>query len=534
MDPKKVILINSKTPSSYDVENKYIPLGLMYLASYIESLGYCVEIKDVQNETLGMTEEKYQEYLENDFSDYITSASPDFIGMGVLFSLRYFCALKIIQAVKLISPNVPVAMGGAHATMFPTPILEEQKNIDYIVMGEGEEAFGKLLNSHFKNDSLEGINGIAYRSEGNVVINPKGNDYNMELDDLPFPAYELVNIEDYYMDTSGWHNPKGINFHYNFPIITSRACPRRCSYCALELFQGKKYRARSAKNVCDEIEFLYSKYDCRYISFVDDNMTVQKQRTIDLMDEIKDRKLDIQFDTSNGVDLDTFSEELLDSMVDAGAVRLTVAIETGSEDMRKKILNKHVRNNKIFKFFKWAEKHEDLVLASYFVIGFPYESHETLNETAKMIEQIPSLEWVGIHKLLPFYGTAMFDYCHEEGFIKPDMANIHNEMASASYDEDYMVKPEALEIFELEEFKDMIYEFVAERRKARILSKNKGVPLEFERMTDLTWQKSVKKTHENKSSVKSKVRVDSKSIDEIKDVTFFNSYSRKKKTFQQM
>jgi hypothetical protein len=88
MDAKKVILINSKTPSSYDVENKYIPLGLMYLASYIESLGYSVEIKDVQNETLGMTEEKYQEYLENYFSDYITSASPDFIGMGVLFSLR--------------------------------------------------------------------------------------------------------------------------------------------------------------------------------------------------------------------------------------------------------------------------------------------------------------------------------------------------------------------------------------------------------------------------------------------------------------
>jgi hypothetical protein len=78
----------------------------MYLASYIESLGYSVEIKDVQNETLGMTEEKYQEYLENDFSDYITSASPDFIGMGVLFSLRYFCALKIIQAVKLISPTL--------------------------------------------------------------------------------------------------------------------------------------------------------------------------------------------------------------------------------------------------------------------------------------------------------------------------------------------------------------------------------------------------------------------------------------------
>ena len=97
-----------------------------------------------------------------------------------------------------------------------------------------------------------------------------------------------------------------------------------------------------------------------------------------------------------------------------------------------------------------------------------------------------------------------------------------------------MVKPEALEIFELEEFRDLMYEFVAERRKARILNKNKSVPLEFQRMTDLTWQKSVKKARENKSSVKSKMRVDSKSIDEIKDVTFFNSYSRKKKNSQQI
>ena len=79
-----------------------------------------------------MTEEEYQAYLKNDFSEYITNANPDFIGIGVLFSLRYIYSLQIIHAVKLIFPNVPVAMGGAHATMFPTQILEEQKNIDYI------------------------------------------------------------------------------------------------------------------------------------------------------------------------------------------------------------------------------------------------------------------------------------------------------------------------------------------------------------------------------------------------------------------
>lgn len=462
---KTILLINSYAPPSFNEGNRYIPLGLMYIASALIESGYIVKLKDVQNETLGMEESEIDNYLNNTFVKYLTKVNPDFVGIGILFSLRFKAALRIAKIVKAVFEDIPIALGGAHATLFPEAILEEYTYIDYIVIGEGERSIVKLLNAHFNNRNLlSEIDGMAYRKGGQVIVNPK-NEYIQDLDSLPFPAYEVINIKDYYFDTSDWHNPKNLPINYNFPIITSRGCPRRCTYCALRLFHGPKYRMRSAKNVIHEIQHLYDRYNCRYISFVDDNMTVSKKRTLEIMSEIGERKLNIQFDTSNGLDINTLDEEILDAMTKVGFIRTAVGIETGSEYIRTMILKKHLKDETIYNFFKMAKKYKDLRFVGYFMCGFPQETKETLNDTFEMIKKLP-FDNVGMYFMTPFYGTEMFRYCYEKGLLDVDIKNLHN-ISDFSYDDAFFIKPFELDVSYIRDFRSKVLAYVTERKLRR-------------------------------------------------------------------
>ena len=464
---KKILLINSRTPDSFKFGNRYLPLGLMYLASALIKSGYNVELKDIQNETLNMTDGEIEDYLDTNFKEYLKKVNPDFVGIGILFSLRFKSALRIAKIVKEVLNGVPILFGGAHATLFPKAILEEYSlYTDYIVMGEGDHTIVKLLNAHFNNGRLlDAIDGIAYKDNGRIAVNPK-KDYIKDLDDLAFPNYEILNIEDYYFDTSEWHNPKKIPFKYNFPVITSRGCPSRCTYCALRLYHGSRYRTRSSKNVVDEIQYLYDKYDCRYISFIDDTFTLEKKRTLEIMSEIRKRKLHIQFDTSNGIEIRTVDEDLLEAMVEAGLCRVTVGIETGSEHLRIVILKKNLKNETIYNFFKMAKKYKHLRFAAFFMCGFPQETRETLDSTFEMIKSLP-LDNLAVSILTPFYGTEMFQYCYENGLLDVDLKNLHN-ISDFSYRDSSFLKPLNLDPSYIIDFREKVLRYIKEKNFAEI------------------------------------------------------------------
>jgi magnesium-protoporphyrin IX monomethyl ester (oxidative) cyclase len=461
---KNVLLIYSYAPLSSNVKNRHIPLGLMYIASTLIELGYTVKLKDLYNETVGMKENEINNYLNTTFIKYLKIANPDFVGIGVPFSPRLKPALKVAKIVKTVFDDIPVVLGGTHITLFPQAILEEYAYIDYAVLGEGEQSIVKLLNAHSNNKNLlSEIDGIAYRKDGKVVVNPKTN-FIKDLDNIPFPAYHLINLKDYYFDTSDWHNPKKLPINYNFPIITSRGCPKRCTYCLSKLLYGTKYRMRSAKSVVDEIQYLYDRYNCRYISFVDDNMAVSKKRTLKIMSEICKRELNIQFDTSNGLAIDTLDEEIMAAMAKAGHIRTAVGIETGSEYMRNAIVKKNLKDETIYNFFEMARKYKDLRIVAYFMCGFPQETKETLNDTFEMIKRLLPLDGVAMSIMIPFYGTEMFRYCYEQGLLKNvDIKDLHN-LSGFSFENGFLIKPFKLDISYIRDFRNKVLEYVRDKR----------------------------------------------------------------------
>ncbi len=440
---KKVMLINPENPEFLKNKDKSIPIGLLYLSSYIK------EYSDVEVKLFDMNIKDYD--LIKEIADF----EPDFIGIGCLFSGRFNSLLEISKKIKKYY-NIPIIIGGLHPTIYARNILMYGRSIDYVCIGEGEETFLRLVN----NDDKGCIDGLAYRKDNEIKVNTKIN-YIENLDDIPFPDYSLINLEDYYFDTSKWHNPKKLSISIPIPIITSRSCPNRCTFCSMFLVHGKKYRTRSPENVVDEIELMVKRYNQRYFSFMDDNFTLFKRRTIDICNEIINRKLNIQFDTPNGISIKTLDEEVMDKLVEAGLVRVCVAPEHASEYIRT-LMKKNLTTNEIYNFFDLVKKYKDLKVKAFFIIGYPEESIETLSEIRDMVFNIrDSINQIALFYVIPFPKTELYEKCISLGLINEN-GNLYNDNFYSNYNDsdNPVIKPFGLELKDLEKFREEMYEII--------------------------------------------------------------------------
>lgn len=473
-----ILLINPHTPVFVRNRDKSIPIGLLYLASTLQRYRYNVEFIDVNNDFVSLEHKKqevdFDRYFSTEFISKVDSFKPDLVGIGCLFSGRFKNALLISQVIKKHYPELPIVLGGIHPTIFPREILSDYSYIDYIILGEGEYSFLKLIQAHFGNKELKTIDGIAFREDGEILINEK-KCFIEDLDNLPFPAYDLLNLKDYYFDTTGWYNPKTLPINIPLPIISSRACPNRCTFCSMYMVHGRRFRPRSPKSVVDEIEYLYKKYDHRYFSFMDDNLTLSKERTLGISNEIVNRKLNIQFDTPNGVSIKTVDRAVMDALVKAGLIRLCVAPESGSEFIRNQVMHKGLSTKEIYSFFNIVPKYRDLYTKAFFVIGFPEETRETLNETYEMIKRIP-VKQISVFNVVPYPGTALFETCKDKNLIELPLDNLHNLDTFSLCNESSVpfIKPYELEVEELIEFRKKAYDFINQRRAKLCLS-----PIEY-------------------------------------------------------
>ncbi len=358
---------------------------------------------------------------------------------------------------------MPIVLGGIHPTIFPREILRDFPDIDYIILGEGEYSLLDLIAAHFNDvESLKNADGLAYRAGGEIIVNPKTK-YIEKLDDLPRPAYEILDLKKYYFDTSNWYNPKKLPINIPLPIVSSRSCPNQCNFCSMYLIHGKRFRERSAENVVDEIEYLYNKYNHRYFSFMDDNLTFSRERTVKIAEEIIRRGLNIQFDTPNGVSIRNFDKELLDLLVKAGLTRMCIAPESGSDFIRNNVIKKGLMSEKIYDFVRLAKDYPNLYIKAFFVIGFPEETAETLEDTYQIIKKImPPIRQVAIFNAVPFPGTKLFDYCQANNLLLVPTADLHKSISFANYNEsdNIFIKPYNLSVGDVVKFRAKVHDYI--------------------------------------------------------------------------
>ena len=438
----RMLLINPPTDRTQFIgADNYFPLGLISLATILKKNEDIVKILDANNYFFhrDINDTIISKYIEKDIISNIDEFKPNIIGIGGTFSGAFKYTKLFARLVKKHNPDIPIIVGGNHASTFKGMILKRYRYIDYIIIGESEYTLPELLECLFQNngEGIEKIDGLSYRKgshrnhpydvsqeknktpQEDIVTQEKYR-YITNLDELPFfNEGDIVNTEEYYMDTSDWYNPHNIAIGQPYSVITSRSCPMRCTFCNMWHVHGPKIRYRSATNVVDEIESLYHKYNVRYFQIMDDNFTYDKKRVISVMNQIVKRGLKIQFDTPNGIAINRLDEDVIQAMVDGGLVRISIAIESGSEKIRQS-MKKGLGQKAIYKIANELAKHDHVFINSMFIVGMPDETRETLEETREMIKKLP-LDKFSINYATPFPGTAMFNQVRTLGLLQYDV-----------------------------------------------------------------------------------------------------------------
>jgi anaerobic magnesium-protoporphyrin IX monomethyl ester cyclase len=425
--PPHVTLVNPPYPKGAHQHPPFTPLGLGYLAAVLLKNKFKVDVIDCQVLNLSYEEVKRK----------LAKRKPGIVGMTST-TLTYKSALRIAEIAKELNPDCLTILGGCHATFWNGKVLQDSQHIDVVVRGEGEQTILELVERYEAGKPFDDVLGITCRNGEEIVQNPI-RQYIENLDSLPFPAHHLWPIS--HLKKYG---------KVVFPVMTSRGCTFWCEFCTAVRMFGRRYRARSPKNVVDELEFLQKNYGAEQFTFYDDTFTVNQARTAEICDEIINRKLKIEWDCETRVDM--VSKELLEKMKKAGCFAVWYGLESGSQKLLN-AMGKGIVLSQVLRAFKWT-KEAGLMAVVGVILGLPSETKETAWETIKFVERL-NPDDVGYYIATPYPGTPMYDSVKEKGWLrvtdfdKYDTATPIFEIPSMSMQELREIREEAFHRFYL-------------------------------------------------------------------------------------
>lgn len=359
----KILLINPFSGTA----NPLLPLGLAYIAAYLEKNNFPADVLDA--DALAMPAAEMEKYL------LALPEKPELVGLTMM-TAGFYSGMKAIKAVRAALPKTVIAAGGNHVSALPEETLKEISELDLVIKGEGEITMLELARALENYSGLEQVKGLYFRKNKEITATPP-RELIANLDSLPWPAREKFPLEKYKT-----HPPYGL-FNPYMHLITSRGCPYGCAYCSKSVF-GRVLRMRSAVNVADEIEELIKKYKVKEIKFYDDDFTLDMRRAEAICDEILKRKIKISWSCATRVDL--VSEPLLKKMKRAGCRLIAYGVESGCQDLLN-LINKGIKLEQARNAFAWTAKAKIKTLA-YFMVGLPGETKESIEKTIAFAKKL--------------------------------------------------------------------------------------------------------------------------------------------------
>jgi len=379
---QKILLINPPLyfsegmPKSLDVTVP--PLGLLYLASYVNKYSdkFRAEIIDVGAEQFSL----------NDIGRKILSVKPFAIGISSM-TPQLQGALELTKYIRLhFKKRIKIFLGGPHISADPDFINRHPGLFDYVITGEAEKTFLDALNKLLDGQKISAL------QAGEVIMN---------LDEIPFPDKTLIKRNKYNKAES---------------MLFSRGCPYKCYYCSRPSI-SKIIRYRSVENLIAEIK-LCLEYCGGNINFQDDTFTMDRKKILDFCGAVEKESLILNWECNTRIDL--ADDELLKIMKKAGCSRINFGVESGNEELRRKVINKGLfTNERIKKVFKSCRKY-GIGIACYFMIGHPMETKSMIQETKNMILN-DNIDVLGLSIPLPFPGSSLYDIARNEGIINEEI-----------------------------------------------------------------------------------------------------------------
>ncbi|GMT42988.1 MAG: B12-binding domain-containing radical SAM protein [bacterium] len=383
--------------------NYWQPLGTVWVATAMMEAGHEVKFYNGAFKT------------NSDILTELGNFKPDFVG---LYSTA-FGWKRAIQAAsdirKLLKENVHITVGGPYPIAGKEKCLEDSKDIDTVVTGEGERTVVEMLERLSSGKNLSGVQGVIYRENGTIVKNPD-RPLIEDLDSVPFPSRELLGDSKLYVPAPAMYRRQPVAL-----VMTSRGCDRRCLYC----FQIDKKREsgtrgirfRSVENVMKEIELCMDQ-GYKEIKFIDDTLAADYDRAMELAKAIKASKFDFTWFVSACVN--QVDEPLLRAFKEAGCWAILFGAESGVQKnlntLRKGIKIEHTRSA------VKAAKKVGLKVSTPFIFGIPGETYEEAMQTIDFaIELDPDV--ANFHSLTPFPGAELYDNVEKYGTMTGDLSD---------------------------------------------------------------------------------------------------------------
>ncbi len=361
----------SETPSP--------PLGLAYIAAVLEREGVEVKILDL------VVFPNSREMLKS----VLKKLRPRIVGTTAV-TMTFDSAMDVIKDVKSIDTSIFTVIGGPHVTFCAEETMALFPEVDFIVLGEGEETVVELARAIESGSDVSGIEGIVFRGKSGIV-NTGLRKSRIDVDSLPVPARHLL--------------PLGRYRALGMPVsmTTSRGCPFKCIFCVGRKMVGARVRYRTPRNVVDEMEYLVT-LGFRQVNVADDLFTSNESHCLEVCDEIIRRNLKIRWTSFARVD--TVSARVLTRMREAGCDTVSFGVESGNTEMLKRI-KKGISLEQVINAVKMCNEAGISPHAS-FILGLPGETPETLKETVEFGEKLKSMGVShGFHLLAPFPGTEI-------------------------------------------------------------------------------------------------------------------------------
>jgi radical SAM superfamily enzyme YgiQ (UPF0313 family) len=395
IEGKKVGLIRPPAAlNKFRFVNSQPPINLAGLGSWLEQFGVEVEIRDFDVESPDI------------IGDWLNEFAPDLIGITSMTPM-ILSAADIAARIKELAPELPIVVGGPHATALPERTLNEFAAFDFAVSGEGEHPLRELL-AVLKNRRFSQVPGLTWRGKSGLQRNPVAPLIG-DLDSLPLPNRDLLPLDKY-----GGQSFRGFaRGTYNIcELITARGCPAACIFCAS---QDRRVRLMSAERVAEDLRLCKEKYGSNHVVFMDDTFTVRPSRLRQILKTL--RELDMTFNCTTRVDV--VNEPLLAEMHESGCRGISFGIESGSARIQQ-MINKNITPKQVIASFDAAHRVGIEHLEANFILGVhPDENEDDIAETIALIDRIrPHVLFVAT--VVPYPGTPLYDMMIERGLLAAD------------------------------------------------------------------------------------------------------------------
>lgn len=329
---------------------------------------------------------------------------PEVVGLSAM-AWQYETCIALIRLLKRLSPNVKIVIGGYHATLMSEEIAasEEASLIDFMVRGEGEECFRRLINALAGRDSISDIPSLSYKEGKKFIHNPMGPP--LDLAKLKIPIRDKRRL------TSGYH----IMLSKVEVMETSRGCTRSCSYCSMRHMYGRTFRTFPIERVLADIDDIYFKRRTRCIFFADDNLVLDPKRVIQICDAIIARnyrgiKITIQADCVSIAR----NEEMTRKLAQAGIKTIFLGIENASPQNLQEAGKGNIVNASR-QAVELCHRYGIMVIAGL-IFGFPDDREEDIIENYQFLKSLDA-DSAYCQILTPYPKTLMREQLLEQGLI---------------------------------------------------------------------------------------------------------------------